>query len=110
MTAASELRSRPAVCLDMRTLWKDRPWAQLMVLAVAQFMVLLDVTIVNIALPGIGTLGFTSTAGLQWVVSAYALIFGGFLLLGGALLSPAAFGMVTLLFVHGRQRALALSM
>ena len=40
MTAASELRSRPAVCLDMRTLWKDRPWAQLMVLAVAQFMVL----------------------------------------------------------------------
>ncbi|MFG1996361.1 MFS transporter [Actinoplanes sp. NPDC048988] len=143
----------------MPTSWKDRvrdrPWVQLMVLAIAQFMVLLDVTIVNIALPGIEELGFSSTAALQWVVSAYALVFGGFLLLGGrladllgrrriflaglllfglasllaglastpaqlialrgvqalggALLSPAAFGMVTLLFPHGRRRALALS-
>jgi EmrB/QacA subfamily drug resistance transporter len=58
-------------------------WATLAVLALAQFMVVLDVTIVNVALPDIhASLGF-STDGLQWVVSAYALAFGGFLLLGG---------------------------
>ena len=59
------------------------PWATLTVLALAQFMVVLDVTIVNVALPDIQTdLGF-SAEGLQWVVSAYTLLFGGFLLLGG---------------------------
>ncbi len=58
-------------------------WATLAVLALAQFMVVLDVTIVNVALPDIQqALGFTAD-GLQWVVSAYALAFGGFLLLGG---------------------------
>ena len=51
----------------------------------AQFMVILDVAIVNVALPSIKTdLGFTETS-LQWVVSAYAIIFGGALLLGGRL-------------------------
>jgi EmrB/QacA subfamily drug resistance transporter len=59
------------------------PWATLVVLALAQFMVVLDVTIVNVALPGIQSdLGFSVT-GLQWVISAYTLLFGGFLLLGG---------------------------
>jgi EmrB/QacA subfamily drug resistance transporter len=59
------------------------PWSTLVVLAIAQFMVVLDVTIVNVALPHIQTdLGF-STDDLQWVISAYTLIFGGFLLLGG---------------------------
>ncbi|HEY4096951.1 MAG TPA: MFS transporter [Baekduia sp.] len=49
----------------------------------AQFMVILDVSIVNVALPSIhGDLGF-SDAGLQWVVNAYTLSFAGFLLLGG---------------------------
>src|SRR3954447_11821320 len=58
-------------------------WTTLAVLALAQFMVVLDVTIVNVALPHIHqSLGF-SADGLQWVVSAYALAFGGFLLLGG---------------------------
>jgi EmrB/QacA subfamily drug resistance transporter len=53
------------------------------VLALAQFMVVLDVTIVNVALPDIQSdLGF-STDSLQWVISAYTLLFGGFLLLGG---------------------------
>ncbi|WNI18195.1 MFS transporter [Actinacidiphila sp. ITFR-21] len=52
-------------------------------LALAQFVVVLDVTIVNVALPDIQQdLGF-STDGLQWVISAYTLFFGGFLLLGG---------------------------
>ncbi|MEO8908450.1 MAG: MFS transporter, partial [Microbacteriaceae bacterium] len=59
------------------------PWSTLVVLAVAQFMVVLDVTIVNVALPHIqADLNF-STNDLQWVISAYTLIFGGFLLLGG---------------------------
>src|SRR3954469_2396221 len=58
-------------------------WSTLAVLALAQFMVVLDVTIVNVALPDIQRdLGF-SADGLQWVLSAYTLLFGGFLLLGG---------------------------
>jgi EmrB/QacA subfamily drug resistance transporter len=62
---------------------RRNPWATLTVLALAQFIVVLDVTIVNVALPHIqGDLGF-STDGLQWVISAYTLFFGGFLLLGG---------------------------
>lgn len=58
----------------------------LALLATAQFMVILDATIVNVALPAIQhALGFTSASDLQWVVTAYALVFGGFLLLGGRL-------------------------
>jgi EmrB/QacA subfamily drug resistance transporter len=57
--------------------------ALLLLVCLAQFMVILDVSIVNVALPAIRTgLGF-STAGLQWVVNAYTLTFAGFLLLGG---------------------------
>ncbi|GAB2564844.1 MFS transporter [Kribbella endophytica] len=59
------------------------PWATLAVLALAQFIVVLDVTIVNVALPDIqADLGFSAET-LQWVISAYTLLFGGFLLLGG---------------------------
>ncbi|MEU8608735.1 MFS transporter [Actinoplanes sp. NPDC048791] len=130
------------------------PWSTLAVIAVAQFMVVLDVTIVNVALPDIQRdLGF-SASGLQWVVSAYTLLFGGFLLLGGraadllgrrrvfivglalfgltsliaglaqnpeqlvvmraiqglsgALLSPAAFAILTVTFKHGRERNIAM--
>lgn len=58
----------------------------LALLATAQFMVILDATIVNVALPAIQkSLGFTSASDLQWIVTAYALVFGGFLLLGGRL-------------------------
>jgi EmrB/QacA subfamily drug resistance transporter len=59
------------------------PWSTLVVLAIAQFMVVLDVTIVNVALPHVQTDLKFSTNDLQWVISAYTLIFGGFLLLGG---------------------------
>ncbi|WP_433723055.1 MFS transporter [Actinoplanes sp. CA-051413] len=130
------------------------PWSTLAVIAVAQFMVVLDVTIVNVALPDIQRdLGF-SASGLQWVVSAYTLLFGGFLLLGGraadllgrrrvfivglalfgltsliaglaqnpeqlvvmraiqglsgALLSPAAFAILTVTFKQGRERNIAM--
>jgi EmrB/QacA subfamily drug resistance transporter len=67
MTSTSSLRKRLALAL----------------LCTVQFMVVLDVAIVNVALPSIQRdLGF-SQQNLQWVISAYALLFGGFLLLGG---------------------------
>jgi EmrB/QacA subfamily drug resistance transporter len=60
-----------------------RKWLALALLATVQFMVVLDIAIVNVALPSIKIdLGF-SQEDLQWVISAYALFFGGFLLLGG---------------------------
>jgi EmrB/QacA subfamily drug resistance transporter len=60
-----------------------RRWLALALLSVVQFMVVLDIAIVNVALPSIQVdLGF-SQENLQWVISAYALVFGGFLLLGG---------------------------
>jgi EmrB/QacA subfamily drug resistance transporter len=58
-------------------------WRAFALLAVAYFMTIIDLTIVNVSLPTIGrNLHFTQT-NLQWVVTAYALTFGGFLLLGG---------------------------
>jgi EmrB/QacA subfamily drug resistance transporter len=60
-----------------------RKWFALALLCTVQFMVVLDIAVVNVALPSIQTdLGF-SQENLQWVISAYALLFGGFLLLGG---------------------------
>jgi EmrB/QacA subfamily drug resistance transporter len=60
-----------------------RKWLALALLSAVQFMVVLDIAIVNVALPSIKVdLGF-SQQNLQWVISAYALVFGGFLLLGG---------------------------
>jgi EmrB/QacA subfamily drug resistance transporter len=60
-----------------------RRWKALAVLGVAYLMVVLDVSIVNVALPSIQKELDFSTEDLQWVISAYALTFGGFLLLGG---------------------------
>jgi EmrB/QacA subfamily drug resistance transporter len=58
-------------------------WLVLVIVCLAQFMVILDATVVNVALPSIQRdLGFTA-ASLQWVINAYTLVFGGFLLLGG---------------------------
>jgi EmrB/QacA subfamily drug resistance transporter len=60
-----------------------RKWLALALLCLVQFMVVLDIAIVNVALPSIKVdLGF-SQGDLQWVISAHALVFGGFLLLGG---------------------------
>jgi EmrB/QacA subfamily drug resistance transporter len=62
-----------------------RRWSALALIVTAQFMVILDVAIVNVALPSIKSdLGFSQT-GLQWVITAYAIFFGGTLLLGGRL-------------------------
>jgi EmrB/QacA subfamily drug resistance transporter len=73
----SELQATQAATTSRRT------WLALALLCVVQFMVVLDIAIVNVALPSIKVdLGF-SQRDLQWVISAYALVFGGVLLLGG---------------------------
>src|SRR3954463_16181028 len=61
----------------------DRRWLALVLLAAAQFVVVLDASIVNVALPSIGQALHFSQDDLSWVVNAYTLTFGGFLLLGG---------------------------
>ena len=55
----------------------------LVLVCIAQFMVILDATIVNVALPSIQHGLHFSATGLQWIVNGYTLVFGGFLLLGG---------------------------
>ena len=70
----------PIHALDART-----RWFALLVLCSGSLMIVLDTTVVNVALPSIREdLGFTETS-LAWVVNAYLLTFGGFLLLGGRL-------------------------
>jgi EmrB/QacA subfamily drug resistance transporter len=63
----------------------DHRWSALALIVTAQFMVILDVAIVNVALPSIKTDLHFSQENLQWVISAYAIFFGGVLLLGGRL-------------------------
>ena len=65
---------------------RERPrWAALALIVTAQFMVILDVAIVNVALPSIKSDLHFSEESLQWVITAYAILFGGVLLLGGRL-------------------------
>ncbi len=71
---------RPAV---RRGAADANPWVVLVIACLAQFMVVLDATVVNIALPSVQHGLHFSVADLQWVVNGYTLIFGGFLLLGG---------------------------
>src|SRR5271163_374632 len=94
--------------------------AVLVLVCLAQFMVILDVSIVNVALPSIrSSLGF-STTGLQWVVNAYTITFGGFLMLGGRaadllgrrrvfLAGTALFSVASLLCALASSRGLLLS-
>src|SRR2546423_1733764 len=62
---------------------QDRRWIALILLCIAQFVVVLDASIVNVALPTIGNALKFTESNLPWVVNAYVLTFGGFLLLGG---------------------------
>ena len=82
------LLAAPGAAARAHTLLKKqsaRPWLALAFIALAQLMLALDATIVNIALPSAqAELGF-SDAERQWVVTAYTLTFGGLLLLGGRL-------------------------
>ena len=63
--------------------YTDRKWLALALLCIAQFVVVLDASIVNVALPSIGKGLDFSDKTLPWVINAYVLTFGGFLLLGG---------------------------
>src|SRR3954471_1720515 len=63
----------------------SRRWIALAVIVAAQFMVVLDVAIVNVALPSIKSDLHFSQESLQWVITAYSIFFGGVLLLGGRL-------------------------
>ena len=99
---------------------RERRWLALAVLATAQFMVFLDETVVNVALPSIkGDLGF-SQGTLAWVVSAYIVVFGGLVLLGGRvadlfgrrrmfLIGTAVFGMASLLDGLAQTQAMLLA-
>jgi EmrB/QacA subfamily drug resistance transporter len=69
----------------MTSLDSRKRWFALALIVAAQFMVVLDVAIVNVALPSIKTDLDFSQESLQWVVTSYAILFGGFLLLGGRL-------------------------
>ena len=69
--------------MSPQALSQDRKWIALALLALAQFVVVLDASIVNVALPSIGRDLKFSQDDLSWVVNAYTLFFGGFLLLGG---------------------------
>src|SRR3712207_2557843 len=62
-----------------------RRWKALAVLSLAQFMLILDLTVVNVALPNLGADLDLSRTAFTWVVSVYGLVFGGLLLLGGRL-------------------------
>lgn len=63
--------------------YRRNPWVVLVLVCLAQFMVVLDATVTNVALPSIQADLGMSDSDLQWVVNAYTLVFGGFLLLGG---------------------------
>ena len=69
----------------MTSLDSRKRWFALAVIVAAQFMVVLDVAIVNVALPSIKTDLHFSQESLQWVITAYSILFGGVLLLGGRL-------------------------
>ena len=77
---SAEVVTQPAVGTEDR-----RRWLALAVIVTAQFMVVLDISIVNVALPSIRTDLHFSQESLQWVLTGYSIFFGGFLLLGGRL-------------------------
>ena len=75
--------THPALLTDHTRPATAHPWRAFSLLAVAYFMTAVDLLIVNVALPTIGTRLHFAASDLQWVVTAYAITFGGFLLLGG---------------------------
>src|SRR6516225_8309315 len=77
---SAEIVTHPAVGAEDR-----RRWLALAVIVTAEFMVVLDISIVNVALPSIKVDLHFSQESLQWVITAYAIMFGGFLMLGGRL-------------------------
>src|SRR5256885_10478215 len=83
--AEFEFRFYPGAPMATTSSAERRRWIALILLCAAQFVVVLDASIVNVALPSIGRALHFSEQNLQWVVNAYVLVFGGFLLLGGGM-------------------------
>jgi hypothetical protein len=89
--AMSHHSARPAGILPVHAQAQDPPrpdprrWWALVLLCLAQFMVILDITVVNVALPTIGVDLHLDRTALTWVVTAYTLCFGSLMLLGGRL-------------------------
>ena len=82
---SNHTRARELSPVKPATSSESRRWLVLAVTVAAQFMVILDVSVVNVALPSIKDDLHFSQEGLQWVVTAYSILFGGMLLLGGRL-------------------------
>ena len=80
-----QINDRGGQVVASRTNSERRRWLVLAVTVTAQFMVILDVAVVNVALPAIKHDLHFSQESLQWVVTAYAILFGGTLMLGGRL-------------------------
>lgn len=99
----------PAPIAPTATIRSTRRWLALGVLALAQFLVVLDASIVNIALPIIGEQLNLDTALLAWVITSYVLAFGGLLLLGGRLADRYGHRRVFLIGVGGFVGASALA-
>ena len=99
MTAATSVQARPKT---------DRRWWILAVLAVSQLMIVLDASIVNIALPHAQKALHITTANRQWVITAYTLTFGGLLLLGGRIADYVGRRRVLLIGLAGFAAASAL--
>src|SRR6266545_4124046 len=92
-----------------------RKWLSLVLLGATQFMVVLDVAIVNVALPTIQQALRFSAESIQWVSTAYAITFGGLLIaaralqgIGAAIISPAALSILVTTFKEGAERNKAL--
>src|SRR6266567_3665651 len=81
--STSSIMQETSQRLGRRTALRDRRGLALAIVLGAQLMIILDMTVVNIALPNIAHGLHFSTAGLSWVLNAYTLTFGGLLLLGG---------------------------
>src|SRR5438552_2837231 len=79
----SRIPGREETAMTETAVAQQRRWIALILLCVAQFVVVLDASIVNVALPTIGRALHFTEGNLPWVVNAYVLTFGGFLLLGG---------------------------
>src|SRR5262249_34229671 len=84
-TMSNHIRGRGRPLVAVATSSERRRWLVLAVTVVAQFMVVLDVSVVNVALPSIKNDLHFSQESLQWVITAYSILFGGALLLGGRL-------------------------
>lgn len=77
--------THPHLGTEHETTPDPRRWSALVLLCIAQFMLILDVTVINVALPSIGSALHLDRAWLTWAVTAYTLCFGGLMLLGGRL-------------------------